>query len=181
MIDLQSEGYHPEEIEFFHTALKAFRPDFICEWGTNIGHSARVFAELVRMLGLSCQVHSVDVTDDIRFPGYAFHALDHKVSLHIGDGVTVGVDLYLKTKCQRPLFFLDDDHVESEVLRQLVTISEEVPHAVMIVHDVFTARLIDGQTVSVYHEPGFAIERFKLRNDRYEITTGESMMMLWPK
>lgn len=175
-----SVSYSREEIALIYNTCFEFRPDFICEWGTNIGNSARIFYEVSKLLRLKCEIHSVDISDDSPGKGLRGQMVRGlNVNLYLGDGLSVGLDLYEKSSCVRPLFFLDDHHVYKDVLNQVKSISEQIPEAVMLVHDFLKA----GQGQMVLHEPGLAIRDFKGING-YEIvsvSSGCSMLRMWPK
>lgn len=176
-------GYSTEEIEFIYTTMAEFKPDFLVEYGTNIGQSARIFHEARKWLQIDCVIHSVEIQRELGagWPHPRGHYVkDLPVNLHIGDGVTRGVELFHASGAHRPLFFLDDNHAESEVLRQMNLIHVECPEAVMLIHDTHTMTP-DGLRL---HEPGVAVYKFldKVPGYEYEeVLVGQCMVRLWPR
>lgn len=175
-------GYSPEEIELIYTTMREYQPDFIAEYGTNIGTSARIFHEARQMLKLDCVIHSIEIHRDLGAVwGHerGHHVKGLPVDLHIGDGVTRGIELWHASGAHRPLFFLDDNHAETEVLRQMRLIHLEAPEAVMIVHDTHTP----SEGGWRLHEPGVAIQSFLEEADYVvvEVLVGQCMVRLWPR
>jgi cephalosporin hydroxylase len=182
VLSLGLTGYSPEEIELIYTTMSEYQPDLVIEWGTNIGTSARIFHEARQLLDLACVIHSVEIMPDLG-DSWVFkrghHVQGLPVNLHIGDGVTRGIELWHSSGAHRPLFFLDDNHAETEVLRQLRLIHLEAPQAVMLVHDTHTP-FGDGLRL---HEPGVAVQTFLQEADyvMVEVLVGQCMVRLWPR
>ena len=182
-------GYSPEELNMILDTMLDQQTDLVVEWGTNIGQSARIFYEAREWLGLPCVIHSVEIQRELG-PVWGYErghwVKDLDVRLHIGDGVTRGVDLWHASGAHRPLFFLDDNHAESEVLRQLRMIAVEAPEAVMLIHDTHTPVYGNeiGASYWMLHEPGVAIQTFLKESPDYdyeEVLVGQCMVRLWPK
>ncbi len=56
----------PINEQFLLTATVCkFKPDYIFEWGTNVGKSARIFYEIRKHFQIPFQIHSIDLPDDI--------------------------------------------------------------------------------------------------------------------
>lgn len=176
---LATAYYSAAEIALVCDTLRLVRPDFICEWGTHVGHSAKLFHDAALLMDVDCVIHSVEISEQVQ--GGRGSAIGNRyVSLHVGDGPTVGLALYEDSGCVAPLFFLDDSHVYEDVLSQLERIAYETPHAAMLVHDVFKVDVLGNLML---HEPGLAVRDFT-RRDRYTITSVQprgAMMRLLPR
>lgn len=180
-------GYSHEEITMIYETMDELRPEIIVEWGTNVGTSARIFHEARNLLKLPCEVHSVEIQRELG-EGWGHERGHHvkglPVTLHVGDGVTTGVDLWHESGAERALFFLDDNHAEAEVLRQMRLIHIEAPQAVMLIHDTHYPVAVAGFTSWVLHEPGVAIQQFLQETGGYdykEVLVGQTMVRLWPR
>ncbi len=140
-------GVHPfplNELILLSSAVCRFKPVMIFEWGTNIGKSARVFYETIKAFNISCQVHSIDLPDNV------FHN-EHpqnkrgilvkgikEVTLHQGDGLNSSLDIYNKSKVnENVLFFIDGDHSYETVKNESSSILKHIPNAIVILHDTF--------------------------------------------
>jgi hypothetical protein len=175
-------GYTPAEIRFVYATMAELRPDWLCEWGTNVGHSARLFHEARVALELDCELHSVDSlaeppvlrpADEGRRRGEM--AWGYGVNWYVGDGAEVAVRLYARTARSRPLLFLDSNHEEAEVYTHLSLLGDEIPEAVLLVHDACLAR---------HGEPERALRRFLAEHPGYEtadVQSGQAMVRLWPE
>lgn len=176
--------YGVPEVELVYDTLSRLRPDIVCEWGTHMGHSARLFYEIAAQLMLGCRVHSIDITKDAAGGHRGAMVKNVPVNLHVGDGVTVAMGLC--ERFSRPLFFLDDNHEYRHVLRQLETIHQRKP-GVMLMHDVFRMETVAGEAAWILHEPGDAAAVFLAEHPhRYavEVVYGpdtSSMLRLWPR
>jgi cephalosporin hydroxylase len=135
----------PINEQFLLTAVVCrFKPDFIFEWGTHVGKSARIFHEISTHFKIPIQIHSVDLPDDvdhIEHPhnqrGIYVKGLKN-VDLHQGDGLDTSLEIYQKNqKISNPLFFLDGDHSYSSVIRELNGIDQDVKNPILVVHDTF--------------------------------------------
>lgn len=143
-------GFKPyplSELMLATAAVCKLKPTHIFEWGTYIGKSARIFCETVKHFRIPCEIHSIDLPNDVRHkehPGRLRGLLVkniNEVKLHQGDGLDVSLTLYrnfrdLRIKV-RPLFFLDGDHQYRSVKRELQGIMKYVPEAWILIHDTF--------------------------------------------
>ncbi len=126
------------------SAVVKIKPDYIFEWGTHMGISARIFYEVCRKYELNTIIHSIDLPDDvdhIEHPGHMrgikVHGLQN-VKLHQGDGLDTSIRIAknLNTKSSF-LFLLDGDHSYESVTRELNGINKSFPKANMLIHDTF--------------------------------------------
>ena len=135
-------GYPGAELEFICDTVEQVRPDAIFEWGTGSGCSGRIFWECSRLLNLSATIHTVELPDEL-MPLDSQHPstscgmyLDGTTVIrHRGDGVTEALVLWAHLQPQRSLFFLDGDHSQVMVYREIALIDRMVPDAVMLIHD----------------------------------------------
>lgn len=168
-------GAHPfplHELMLMVGAVCLVRPTHIFEWGTHIGKSARAFYETVTHFHIPCELHSVDLPDDVPHVEHPADARGgmvrglSRVHLHQGDGVDVALRIWRTAgQPKRVLFFLDGDHAEDSVYRELSTIVAAAPSPSALVHDTFYQSMPSGyntgphQAVSrVLHSQG---DRFK--------------------
>jgi len=93
-------GCHPfplTELSLMVAAVIYLKPDYIFEWGTNIGKSARIFYETCSFFGINSQIHSIDLPDDHKHcehPGSERGIFVRKISevkLHQGDGAETAI------------------------------------------------------------------------------------------
>lgn len=121
--------------------VETIRPDFIAEWGTNSGCSARILWECRRLLGLDTAIHTIELPDELQVlddqhPGVNCGMyLPQGVTSHRGDGVTEALILYKRLQPERPLFFLDGDHSQVMVYREIALIDRMTQGAPMLIHD----------------------------------------------
>jgi cephalosporin hydroxylase len=150
------------ELMLLSAAVCRFTPSFIFEWGTHVGQSARAFYEITRHYGINCRIHSVDLPDDI---SHVEHPRETRglmvkglarVHLHQGDGLEVSLKLWESAgRPDRVVFFVDGDHSEHSVYRELAGITNAVPRPVVLLHDTFYQSSDSGYNVG----PHRAIER----------------------
>jgi cephalosporin hydroxylase len=132
------------ELMIMSGAVCRLKPTHIFEWGTHIGKSARIFYETTKYFKIECEVHSVDLPDDV---AHAEHPRSRRgelvkkinsVFLYQGDGLDTSLRVYNLIKDnKRVLFFLDGDHRYESVRRELDGIISRIPEAWIIVHDTF--------------------------------------------
>lgn len=138
---------HPfplNELMLLTSAVCIVKPRYIFEWGTNIGKSARIFHEITQSFSINCEIHSVDLPDDIEHNehprnnrGFMVKGLNN-VKLHLGDGLDTALELHKKLSKDSPvLFFVDGDHSYESVYRELKAILINVPKANVLLHDTF--------------------------------------------
>ena len=140
-------GVHPfplNELMLMAGAVCRFRPSQIFEWGTNIGVSARVFNETALHFKVPLEVHSTDLPPEIGHaeqPGATRGRLVKNkpgVFLHLGDGLETSLSIYRsRSVTGRVLFFIDGDHGYDSVKRELESILQNVPDAIVLLHDTF--------------------------------------------
>eukprot|EP00802_Teleaulax_amphioxeia_P004375 Tamp_04379.p1 GENE.Tamp_04379~~Tamp_04379.p1 ORF type:complete len:346 (+),score=24.92 Tamp_04379:2179-3216(+) len=146
LLDLEnSQTYPPHELALMVSAMVHARPDFVLEWGTNIGVSSRVFVEAAEMLGLATQVHTFDVKTQQKTGSTGWVANARKcqgneereyfkeykifgkpcVHMHIGDGLDGAFAVYEAEAwaAARVLWFVDGDHSYEAVARELFSIA----------------------------------------------------------
>lgn len=125
-------------------AVCRVRPTHIFEWGTHIGKSARAFYETAKHFGIKCEIHSIDLPDDV---SHVEHPANERgrmvrhlesVYLHQGDGLEVALGLWNNAgRPERVLFFIDGDHAEQSVYRELTSIVDTVASPAVLLHDTF--------------------------------------------
>lgn len=158
-------GLHPfpvHELMLLSAAVCRFRPSHIFEWGTHIGKSARAFYEVARYFGIPSEIHSVDLPDDVQHVehpsderGRMVRGLPH-VHLHQGDGLDVSLAVWRDSGTpEAALFFIDGDHSEKSVYRELSGIVQQVQRPAVLLHDAFYQSPESGYNVGPYR----AIER----------------------
>lgn len=155
--------YPLQELVLLTSAVCFFKPDFVFEWGTNVGKSAFIFHKISQRFNLDIKIYTIDLPDmdfHRELPtedqvGYLIRNISGVIQLR-GDGLTESADivskLKQKTKC---LFFLDGDHSYDSVYRELMGIDKFKTRNCMIIHDTFN------QTA----ESGYNIGPFKAVND----------------
>jgi predicted O-methyltransferase YrrM len=161
-------GVHPfplDEQLFMCSTVAYFKPEIIIEWGTHKGASARIFYEIVRFIGLSIAVHSIDLppeanhVENLKLAGERGRLVrDLDVRLHLGDGLDVA-----KTLLQHEsfaLFFLDGDHSYASVRRELNGVKQLSSRGVVLVHDTFLQGPESGYNI----EPYQALQEFTRQN-----------------
>ena len=132
------------ELMLMTAAVCRFKPEYIFEWGTNIGKSARLFYEVTKAFNIKCEIHSIDLPDDVyhnehpqKNRGMMVKGLK-EVTLHQADGLECSLGLI---KSRNPkgkvLFFVDGDHSYESVKKELDTILQNVPDAIVLLHDTF--------------------------------------------
>jgi cephalosporin hydroxylase len=120
------------------------KPDYVFEWGTHHGKSARVFYETSKYFNINCGIHSVDLPDAIsheEHPGNERGKLvNHipEVQLHQGDGVKISQEYLSKyDNNTRVLFFCDGDHSFKSVIKELEEIEKIPVKKYILLHDTF--------------------------------------------
>lgn len=170
-------AYGDEEVEFFESVLERLRPSHVFEWGTNVGASARLFYEASLELGYECEVHTIELPDDLAHldrdhPGrrYGQWIEDIPVKKHRGYGLYESLRLHKIVEPQQALFFLDGNHSHDVVLGELEEIAFTDSDAVMMVHDTINLT-------------GTAIEAFLRWHPQYEredCNFDSGLVALWP-
>lgn len=142
-------GWHPfplSELMLMAGAVAYFQPDYIFEWGTHIGKSARVFYETCQALGLKTRIHSIDLPENVDHNEHPHEQRGQLVKglrgveLHEGDGLETALAILNQNKVIKgrgTLFFVDGDHDYKSVKRELSSIIEQAPLAAILLHDTF--------------------------------------------
>lgn len=180
-------GVHPfplPELFLMSAAVCRLRPTHVFEWGTHIGKSARVFYETSAYFGLAVEIHSVDLPPDVdhqEHPGQRRGELVRDISnvtLHLGDGLRVALEVIRTHQVARPLFFVDGDHAYESVARELTGIMEQVPQAQILLHDTFYQSPESQYNVGPHRAIVEALARMPGRYRVMETTTGLPGMTL---
>lgn len=140
-------GIHPfplDELMLMTSTVCYFKPQYIFEWGTHVGKSARIFYEISRAFKIDIQIHSIDLPDEIDHVEHphsnrgTFVRNFKEVKLHQGDGIAKSIELYKSYNTdQTVLFFLDGDHSYESVSNELYLIAANVGKVVILLHDTF--------------------------------------------
>lgn len=133
-----------DELILMTATVCYFKPQYIFEWGTHIGKSARIFHEISKAFKTGSKIHSVDLPDDVNHIEHPHsergRLVRHikEVNLYQGDGVTKSIELYkIYNTDQTVLFFLDGDHSYESVRNELQLIAANVGNVVILLHDTF--------------------------------------------
>jgi cephalosporin hydroxylase len=167
-------GVHPfplNELFLMVSAVCRLKPNYIVEWGTHLGKSARIFYETSKRFGLDIAIHSVDLPDDTvhqEHPGLQRGVLVNglrEVALHQGDGLTVCLEIYNRLgKPNTTLVFIDGDHNHASVKRELTGVMTQMPDANILLHDTFYQSAASGYNVGPYKA---IVEAMAVVPDRY--------------
>lgn len=138
---IAADAYPQGELAFILQAVQDVQPSAIFEYGTGSGASGRIFQEAVSVLGLACLIHTTELPDELA-PLEAQHPR-HNTGQHLtdgvvrkrGDGVTESLVAWAQWRPQRSLWFLDGDHTNFAVYREIALIDRMVPDAVILLHD----------------------------------------------
>ena len=181
-------GVHPfplNELFLMVSAVCRLKPDYIVEWGTHHGKSARIFYETSKRFGLDIAIHSVDLPDDTahqEHPGLQRGVLVkglHEVTLHQGDGLTVCLEIHNRIgKPNSMLVFIDGDHTHVSVNRELTGVMTHMPEANILLHDTFYQSEKSGYNVGPYMAIAEAMGIASNRYRRLSTDTGLPGMTL---
>ena len=149
--------YPINELALMVSAICRLKPTHIFEWGTHIGKSARIFYETAKHFGLSTEIHSIDLPDEI---DHHEHPKEKRgmfvkgipaVRLYQGEGVETALEIYRKVSdlC-RPLVYIDGDHSYESVKRELIEIMKHLPSASILLHDTFYQSAESGYNLGPY-------------------------------
>jgi hypothetical protein len=170
-------GVHPfplNELFLMVSAVCRLKPDYIVEWGTHLGKSARIFYETSKRFGLDIAIHSVDLPDDTahqEHPGLQRGVLVkglHEVTLHHN---RIG-------KTSSMLVFIDGDHTHASVKRELTGVMAHMPDANILLHDTFYQSEKSGYNVGPYTAIAEAMAVAPNRYRRLSTDTGLPGMTL---
>ena len=181
-------GVHPfplNELFLMVSAVCRLKPDYIVEWGTHLGKSARIFYETSKRFGLDIAIHSVDLPDDTahqEHPGLQRGVLVkglHEVTLHQGDGLTVCLEIHNRIGKPNSMFvFIDGDHTHASVKRELTGVMTHMPDANILLHDTFYQSEKSGYNVGPYKAIAEALAVAPDRYRRLSADTGLPGMTL---
>lgn len=163
-------------------------PDYVFEWGTHVGKSARLFNEIRIKFKMDFKIYSVDLPPDvyhIEQPGESrgvYVKNIKQVKLLLGDGLDKSLQVLKKINNEKKvLFFLDGDHSYKSVMRELRGISKSRPGAAIIIHDTFYQVKKSKYNIG----PNLAVKNFCKKNNHYTtISTNfglPGMIVLLPK
>lgn len=125
------------------SAILLSSPDYIFDWGTHIGKSARIFYETTQYFGIESEIHSMDLPDDeehVEHPGEKRGRLvkdKENVYLHQSDGVDTALKICKAKKAKRPFFYVDGDHSYESVHRELTALLTSIKNPTIVLHDTF--------------------------------------------
>ncbi len=132
------------EIYIMVGAVTYFNPDVVFEWGTNVGKSARIFYEIKEKFGQPFDLYTIDLPDSESHEElphndqFAHFIKNLPVTSLRGDGLETSLNIYKeKYSKSKALFFLDGDHAEDSVTRELSGIFESCSNPCVIIHDTF--------------------------------------------
>lgn len=164
------------ELLLMSSAVVKLKPDYIFEWGTHLGISARIFHETCKKYEINTTIHSIDLPDDIEHIEHPGNQRGIKVKglknviLHQGDGLSTSLEIASKLKGHNKLlFFLDGDHSFESVSRELNGIYTAFPKSYILIHDTFYQSSDSGYNIDPYE----AIRKFleKKPNQYKKIST----------
>lgn len=146
------------ELVLMTAAVCRLKPEYIFEWGTHIGKSARIFYETCRHFQVAVEIHSIDLPADAEHeenPGFERGKLVKGlpgIFLHIGDGLNDSLKIIdtLVAKNPKLLFFVDGDHEYSSVRRELEGILQHAPSASILLHDTFCQSESSGYNIGPF-------------------------------
>jgi hypothetical protein len=151
--DMGVPGYGEDELIFMHKTVKAFEPDRIFDWGTNVGASARIFYEATKRT--HCVIETIELPRIVERLDRDYAGdrtgrwLVPGIRQHWGDGVTVALTRAAIWQPARPLFFLDGNHLRENVFREIWAINKFCPHGALLIHDT---RQQPGEAVAEWRE-----------------------------
>lgn len=153
-------GFHPfplNELMLMSATVCYFKPEIIFEWGTNIGKSARVFYEITEAFHIKSHIHTIDLPDEVFHNEHPKHNRGimvkglPRVTMHQADGLKRSFELIEKHKPNgRVLFFVDGDHNYDTVKNELLSIINQHPHALVLLHDTFYQSEPSGYNIGPY-------------------------------
>jgi cephalosporin hydroxylase len=166
------------------SAVCIVQPDIIFDWGTHIGKSARVFYEICKHFGIKCEIHSIDLPDNVEHEehpgetrGYLVRGLAN-VTLHQGDGVKTALKIYKKNGSQRALFYIDGDHSYESVKRELSLILASIERPAVLLHDTFLQSKDSGYNIGPNKAVTEVLRTLKVQPKRIDTVLGLPGMTL---
>ena len=164
--------YPINELMLMTATICSIKPDYLFEWGTHLGISARIFYEISKNYSLNIEIHSIELADEadhIEHPceqcGIKVKGIN-EVQLHRGDGLETSLEIASKLSNNKKLFFfLDGDHSYKSVKRELTGIGNKYPNMSMLIHDTFFQSSESGYNIGPYQ----AIQDFIRQNKSYKV------------
>ena len=151
--------------------MQSLRPTAILETGTHFGGSACFYADMAAVLGVDCEVITIDVN-----PKISFNPIDKKIHSIVGISTAnstakqaiAAVQSRLAKKPGHVLVFLDSNHSKENVLAELRLYSDLVTiGSYCIVEDTN----VNGHPSFPSHGPGpwEAVQEFLSETDKFKI------------
>lgn len=163
-------GFSPypiNELLLMTAAVCGLKPDYIFEWGTHLGVSARVFYEINMNYNLNIKIHTIDLPNHIDRPEHIREQRGIKIKglkeihVHLGDGLDTALQIAGNLPEDKTLFFfIDGNHSYDSVKRELDGVGREQPNAYMLIHDTFYQSSDSGYNI----DPNLAIRDFLQQN-----------------
>ncbi len=136
--------YPLNELMLMVSAVCRFRPDYIFEWGTGVGKSARIFSESANFLNIDTKIYSSDLPASSNHPDHPgkliakYAKRESQIIFLIGDGLNNSLKIYKNlNKKVSTLFFLDGDHDYKSVKKELEMLISCIEKPKILIHDTF--------------------------------------------
>lgn len=167
------------ELLLISSAVVKLRPDYIFEWGTHFGMSARIFHEVCKKYEINANIHSIDLPDSVEHIEHPGNKRGIKVKgiknvvLHQGDGLDTSIEIAKKLDGKlKLLFLLDGDHSYDSITRELNGISKVFPKASMLIHDTFYQSSDSGYNIGPYEAVKNILEKYPKRYKKISTEIG---------
>jgi cephalosporin hydroxylase len=177
--------YPLNELSLMVAAVCRLKPEYIFEWGTFIGSSARVFYETCAYFNIKTVIHSIDLPDNVEHKEHPKGERGrlvkdiNQVILHQGDGLTTALEICKQNRInKRVLFFLDGDHGYKSVKRELMGIIKEIPQASILIHDTFYQSSKSGYNTGPFKAINAVLKLFPNKYNILSANTGLPGMTL---
>lgn len=161
---------NPCDIWMIIELFQKIRPSVVIETGTHHGASATFYSDILKCLGLSCEVITIDINPKWHFDPKSkkIHSIvGYSTDLDIFSKVKIITDDIIKTNPGNVIVMLDSDHSEKNVLAELELYSTLVTKgSYLIVEDTN----INGHPSAISHGPGpwEAVDKFISTNENFE-------------
>jgi cephalosporin hydroxylase len=158
----------PLDMWIYQELLFALRPDLIIETGTRHGGSALFYCQMMDLIGIECDVVTVDVTPPAKPPQHA--RLTYLTGSSVAPDIVAEVTRRAAGKKQ-VMVILDSDHARDHVLAELRAYNSLVtPGGYLIIEDTN----VNGHPVFPEHGPGpmEALADFVRENQDFQIDRG---------
>lgn len=178
--------YPIDELILMAGTVCRFKPTHIFEWGTHIGKSARIFYEVTEHFKIDSEIHSFDLPDDVEHVEHPHEKRGHlvrglkRVKLYQEDGLIKSFELYEQSAIlnKRALFYVDGDHSYETVYRELETILDRTPNAIVLLHDTFFQSQESGYNVGPFMAVKDVLAKSTINFHKVETTMGLPGMTL---